>query len=99
MSLCEEVGVVKMLKNIGKSDELMTLLLPKMVKREIIELELDGKLRELHFQELVSKGYGTRIRLTDEIGTVILHLFDGSTPAQADLTYKPLPEGEDNDPA
>ena len=90
---------MKMLKNIGKSDELMALLLLKMVKRETIELELDGHMRALRFQELVSKGYGTRIRLADEIGTVILQLYDGSTPAQAELTYKPLPKGEDNDPA
>ena len=90
---------MKMLKDIGKSDELMALLLHRLARRETVELELDNITRKLRFQELQSKGYGIRVRLADEIGTVVLHLFDGSIPAQAELTYKPLPKGEDNDPA
>lgn len=88
-----------MLKGIGKSDELYVMLLQKMVKREIVELELDGKTRKLRFQELQSKSFGTRMRLIDEIGTVVLYLFDGATPAQAELTYKPTSKGEDTNPA
>ncbi|MFZ2835718.1 MAG: hypothetical protein WAZ21_00135 [Candidatus Saccharimonadales bacterium] len=90
---------MKMLKDIGKSDELMALLLHKMARRETVDLKIDNKDRKLCFQELQSKGYGIRVRLADEFGTVILHLFDGSTPAQAELTYKPLPKGDDTDPA
>lgn len=88
-----------MLNNIGKSDEILALILGKFSTKEPVELKLDGQMRRLHFQELLTKDYGARVRLSDEVGTVVIHINRGHRAAQAELTYKPLPKGDDNGPA
>lgn len=87
-----------MLKNIGKSDEVLALILRKFSTKEPVELKLDGQVRRLRFQELLTKDYGARVRLSDETGTVVIYINRGHRAAQAELTYKSLPKGEDNGP-